>query len=59
MGDDGLADVGLPDADDGDAVARHWRGRIDQAIGDGERTDRGGQVAAVARPVDEVGLSID
>ena len=52
MGDDGLADIGLPDADGGDAVARH-AGRVDQAVGDGEGADGGRQVAAVAAPVDE------
>ena len=50
--DDGLADVGLPDAHHGDAVVRDAAG-VDQAVADGERTDRRGQVAAVAAPVDE------
>ena len=47
--DDALADVGLPDAHHRDAVAR----RLDQALGHGERADGRGEVAAVARPVDE------
>jgi hypothetical protein len=52
VGHDGLADVGLPDAHGARAVARHAR-RVDQALRDRERPDRGRQVAAVARPVDE------
>ncbi|MNE22258.1 hypothetical protein D3C80_1154590 [compost metagenome] len=52
MGDDGLADVLLPDAHGADAVVRNARG-IDQTASDGEGADRSGQVAAVARPVDE------
>jgi hypothetical protein len=36
VGDDGLADVGLPDAHHGHAVARNAR-RIDQAAADGKR----------------------
>mmetsp|Transcript_26275 Transcript_26275/g.62214 ORF Transcript_26275/g.62214 Transcript_26275/m.62214 type:complete len:211 (+) Transcript_26275:3988-4620(+) len=52
MGHYGLADVGLPDAHRADAVFGHAVGRH-QAARDGERTDRGGQVAAVARPVHE------
>ncbi|MCY1299044.1 hypothetical protein D9M68_681990 [compost metagenome] len=52
MADDGLADIRLPDAHDGDAVLRD-AARVDQARADGERADRGGQVAAVAAPVHE------
>ncbi len=50
MRDDGLADVGLPDAHGGDAVVRDAAG-IDEAVADGERTHGGGKVAAVAGPV--------
>lgn len=52
VGDDGLADIRLPDTHGGDTVARNTR-RVDQATADGKRTDRSGQVAAVAAPVDE------
>jgi hypothetical protein len=50
VGDDGLIDVGLPDAHDRPAVLRHAFG-VEQACGDGERANRRGQVAAVAAPV--------
>ncbi len=52
VGDDGLADIGLPDPHHGHAVAGH-AGRVDQARADGEGTHRRRQVAAVAAPVDE------
>ncbi|MNN18467.1 hypothetical protein D3C81_1316750 [compost metagenome] len=52
MGDDGLADVGLPDTHGGDAIARQTR-RVDQAAADGERANCGGEVAAVTAPVDK------
>ena len=52
MGDDGLADVGLPYAHHGHAVVRNAAG-VHQTVADGERTDRRGQVAAVAAPVHE------
>ncbi len=53
MGDDGLLDVGLPDAHHTGAVFRDTC-RIDQPRVDGEGACAGGQVAAVAAPVDEV-----
>ena len=52
MGDDGLVDIGLPDAHHAHAVLRNPR-RIDQPGMDGEGASGGGQVAAVAAPVDE------
>ncbi len=58
VGDDGLADVGLPDAYGAQAIARH-PGRIDQPMGDRERTHRGAEVAAIAAPVDEGGIDRD
>ncbi len=36
MGNDGLADIGLPDTHSGDAVLRHSAG-VEQAAGDGKR----------------------
>ncbi len=50
--EDGLADIGLPDAHHGHAVVRHAR-RIDQACGNRERPDCRRQVAAITAPVDE------
>ena len=55
VGDDGLVDVGLPDAHRADAVLRDAC-RIDVASVQRERASTGGQVAAVAGPVDEVGI---
>ncbi|MDT4861584.1 hypothetical protein FQZ97_961950 [compost metagenome] len=52
MGDDGFLDIGLPDTHHAGAVLRNAR-RIDQAGVDGEGAGGGGQVAAVAAPVDE------
>ena len=52
MRDDGLANIGLPDAHHGDTIVRYTRG-IDQTITDGKRTDRRRQVAAVTAPVNE------
>ncbi|MNC41305.1 hypothetical protein D3C75_900640 [compost metagenome] len=52
MGDDGLANVGLPHANHGYAVMRDTAG-VHQAVADRERTDRRRQVAAVAAPVNE------
>ena len=52
MRDDGLRDIGLPDADDGHAVLRH-PARVDQPGGNRERADRRRQIAAVAAPVDK------
>ena len=49
VGDDALAQVGLPDADHGDAVAS----RPHQSTMDGEGADGGAEVAAVAAPVDD------
>jgi hypothetical protein len=50
VGDDGLLDVGLPDAHHGSAVLRNAR-RIHQPGMDGEGAGGGGQVAAIAAPV--------
>ncbi|RMN06389.1 hypothetical protein ALQ67_200067 [Pseudomonas savastanoi pv. glycinea] len=52
MGDDGLADIGLPDTHDDDAVLRHTTS-IEQTTGDSKRADGRRQVAAIAAPVDE------
>ena len=52
VGDDGLANVGLPHAHHRHTVVRNAAG-VDQPVADGKRTDRCGQVAAVAAPVDE------
>lgn len=52
VGDDGLADIGLPDAHLADAVFRYPR-RIHQPGVQGEGAGPGGEVAAVAAPVDE------
>jgi hypothetical protein len=51
VGDDGLADVGLPDATT--ATPSCGNRRVHRPA-DGERTDGGRQVAAVAAPVDEI-----
>ena len=58
MGEDGLADVGLPDPHRAHAIGGHAR-RVDVAGMQCERTGGGGQVAAVARPVDEIGVDAD
>ncbi|MNT88072.1 hypothetical protein D3C72_2285710 [compost metagenome] len=50
MVENGFLDVGLPDAQGDDAVARDARW-IDQAHVDGAGADRRGEVAAVAAPV--------
>ena len=50
MGDDGFADVFLPDAHGAGTVLRHFGG-VNQAVGNGKRADGGGEVAAVAAPV--------
>ncbi|MOA25294.1 hypothetical protein D3C78_1460100 [compost metagenome] len=52
MGHDGLADIGLPDPHHAGAVVGN-AGRIHQPGVDGEGAGRGGEVAAVAAPVDE------
>ena len=52
VGDDGFADIGLPDADGADAVCGDFGG-VHQPLRDGEGADGGGQVAAVAAPIDE------
>src|SRR5690606_73033 len=52
VGDDGFLDVGLPDTHHAGAVLGNAR-RIDQSGVDGESAGGGGQVAAVAAPVDE------
>jgi len=49
LGDDFLADVGLPDAHRGHAVVR----RVDESAMDGKRAHCGRQIAAVPRPVDQ------
>jgi hypothetical protein len=50
VGDDGFADVGLPDADGGHAAAGNARG-VYQAHVDGAGAHGGREVAAVAAPV--------
>jgi hypothetical protein len=52
VGDDGFADIGLPDAHLANAVTRHPLG-VDESAGDRKRADRGGEITAVAAPVDE------
>ena len=48
----GLADIGLPNAYDRDAIFRHAT-RIDQSIADGEWPDGGAQVSAIATPINK------
>ena len=48
VGEDALAQIGLPDAHPGQAVARG----LDQALADGEGAHGGAEIATVARPVD-------
>ena len=50
VGDDGLADIGLPHAHHGHAVMR-YAGAVDQPGADGERAHRRRQVAAIAAPI--------
>ena len=52
MADDGLGNIGLPDAHCTDAIARNAR-HIDEIIADRKRSDRRRQIAAVTAPVDE------
>ncbi len=52
VGNDGLANVGLPHAHHRHAVVRDAIS-VDQTVADGERTDRCREIAAVAAPVDE------
>ncbi|MNH14670.1 hypothetical protein D3C79_742670 [compost metagenome] len=52
MGHDGLLDIGLPDSHHAGAVVRD-AGGIHQPGVDGEGAGGGGEVAAVATPVDE------
>ena len=59
VGNDGFANVGLPDAHHAGAAARaiaRDTAGIDQPGVDGKRARRGGQVAAVAAPVHKVGV---
>ena len=58
MRENGLADIGLPDPHRERAVVRDARG-IDETVGDRERPDRGGEIAAVARPIDECTVDAD
>ena len=52
MGDDGLADVCLPDAHGEDPI--FWDATcVDQTVADGEGPHSGGKVSAVATPVDK------
>jgi hypothetical protein len=53
VGNDGLADVGLPDAHGAQAIGRD-AGRVDETGCNGEGADRRRQVAAVSGPVHEV-----
>ena len=53
MGDNRLADIGLPDPDDRNAIMRN-PGSLDQArYADGERTNRPRKIAAIAAPIHE------
>ena len=52
VGNDGLADIGLPDAHHRSTVFRH-PGGIHQTGADREGAHCGGQIAAIATPVDE------
>ncbi len=58
MRKDGLADVGLPDADGAGAVVRNPR-RVNEAVADREWPHGSAEIAAVAAPVHEGGVDGD
>lgn len=53
MGENGLADIGLPDANEAQAVFGN-AGGIDEAVGDSEGSDGGREIAATAGPIDKI-----